>query len=318
MEEFKREKKRKHEGKQEKKNLEKSGVLTKYTFLYYKRRTSTGLYQTMTKRRIHSVYVPSSFPSSSSSSSSSSHHSFAPLMHTIFFFFFFFFFFFLSPPPHIFATAETKKEACPLLGENAGAAAVTRSYDDEATKPLISSCGNSISKSGACATCASAIDALILSRMNLTSEELKEFDMKSCAAFFIQSGASVKTLLGMKECKREDSSAYRVLLNEENGRKQREEEERKDENKERKEDKARDPSMLYCFLFFCSFPLLDIGISEMIVPFYFAFVFIASLAVLSVFLCKIFLIRRRQRRRRKEKGIHVDEDDNQAREISGP
>ena len=72
MEEFKREKKRKHEGKQEKKKLEKSGVLTKYTFLYYKRRTSTGLYQTMTKRRIHSVYVPSSFPSSSSSSSSSS------------------------------------------------------------------------------------------------------------------------------------------------------------------------------------------------------------------------------------------------------
>ena len=144
-------------------------------------------------------------------------------MHTIFFFFFFFFFFFLSPPPHIFATAETKKEACPLLGENAGAAAVTRSYDDEAIKPLISSCGNSISKSGACATCASAIDALILSRMNLTSEELKEFDMKSCAAFFIQSGASVKTLLGMKECKREDSSAYRVLLNEENGRKQKEE-----------------------------------------------------------------------------------------------
>ena len=274
----------------------------------------------MTKRRIHSVYVPSSFPSSSSSSSSSSHHSFAPLMHTIFFFYFFFFFF-LSPPPHIFATAETKKEACPLLGENAGAAAVTRSYDDKAIKPLISSCGNSISKSGACATCASAIDALILSRMNLTSEELKEFDMKSCAAFFIQSGVSVKTLLGMKECKREDSSAYRVLLNEENGRKQREEEERKDENKERKdenkerkEDKARDPSMLYCFLFFCSFPLLDIGISEMIVPFYFAFVFIASLAVLSVFLCKIFLIRRRQRRRRKEKGIHVDEDDNQAKE----
>ena len=73
--------------------------------------------------------------------------------------------------------------------------------------------------------------------------------------------------------------------------------------------------MLYCFLFFCSFPLLDIGISEMIVPFYFAFVFIASLAVLSVFICKIFLILLHVKDDYwKEKGIHVDEDDNQAKE----
>ena len=107
-------KKRKHEGKQEKKKKwcpHKIHVSLLQKTL--QKKTSTGLYQTMTKRRINSVYVPSSFPSSSSSSSSSSHHSFAPLMHTIFFFYFFFFFF-LSPPPHIFATAETKKEACPF------------------------------------------------------------------------------------------------------------------------------------------------------------------------------------------------------------
>ena len=51
----------------------------------------------------------------------------------------------------------------------------------------------------------------------------------------------------------------------------------KGENKEKEEEKKKkkngekriqrgDPSVLYCFLFFCSFPLLDIGISEKLIP----------------------------------------------------
>ena len=131
--------------------------------------------------------------------------------------------------------------------------------------------------------------------------------MKACGAFFIESGASVTTLLGMRKCEREESAAYRALLNEEKGRKQGEGGGEEEEEERRKEDKAgRDPSVLYCLLF-CSFPLLDIGISEKLIPFYFAFVFIISLGVLSVMLCKLFLLQR-QRRRRKEKEITREGD----------
>ena len=231
------------------------------------------------------------------------------LLHYVFLFVLFLL---LSPPILAAAQTTTKKSSCPLIGENAD---ITKGNDEEITsftKPLRSSCGSDIlSSDGACTICASAIDTLILSRIPLTSEELRTFDMKACGAFFIESGASVTTLLGMRKCEREESAAYRTLLNEEKGRKQGggggEEEEEEEER--RKEDKAgRDPSVLYCFLFFCSFPLLDIGISEKLIPFYFAFVFIISLGVLSVMLCKLFLVRQRQRRRRKEKEITREDD----------
>ena len=208
-----------------------------------------------------------------------------PLMLLLHYVFLFVLFLLLSPPILAAAQTTTKKSSCPLIGENAD---ITKGNDEEITsftKPLRSSCGSDIlSSDGACTICASAIDTLILSRIPLTSEELRTFDMKACGAFFIESGASVTTLLGMRKCEREESAAYRTLLNEEKGRKQGEggggEEE---EEERRKEDKAgRDPSVLYCFLFFCSFPLLDIGISEKLIPFYFAFVFIISLGVLSV------------------------------------
>ena len=234
-----------------------------------------------------------------------------PLMLLLHYVFLFVLFLLLSPPILAAAQTTTKKSSCPLIGENAD---ITKGNDEEITsftKPLRSSCGSDIlSSDGACTICASAIDTLILSRIPLTSEELRTFDMKACGAFFIESGASVTTLLGMRKCEREESAAYRTLLNEEKGRKQGEggggEEE---EEERRKEDKAgRDPSVLYCFLFFCSFPLLDIGISEKLIPFYFAFVFIISLGVLSVMLCKLFLVRQRQRRRRKEKEITREDD----------
>ena len=83
------------------------------------------------------------------------------------------------------------------------------------------------------AWCASAIDTLILSRIPLTSEELRTFDMKARGAFFIESGASVTTLLGMRKCKREESFAYRALLNEEKGRNKEKEEKKKKKNGER-------------------------------------------------------------------------------------
>jgi hypothetical protein len=235
------------------------------------------------------------------------------LLHYVFLFVLFLL---LSPPRAtcILAAAQTttKKSSCPLIGENAD---ITKGNDEEitsesSTKPLRSSCGSDIlSSDGACTICASAIDTLILSRIPLTSEELRTFDMKACGAFFIESGASVTTLLGMRKCEREESAAYRALLNEEKGRKQGEGGGEEEEEERRKEDKAgRDPSVLYCFLFFCSFPLLDIGISEKLIPFYFAFVFIISLGVLSVMLCKLFLLRQRQRRRRKEKEITREGD----------
>jgi nitrate reductase NapE component len=231
----------------------------------------------------------------------------------------FFIFFLLLLPVDMFTKAQQttlKKSSCPLTEANA---VVTKGNDDDYdddergnTKPLRSSCGSDIlSNDGeACTICASAIDTLILSRKTLTSEELFTFDMKACAAFFLENGASIKTLLAMKECEREDSSAYVRLLNEENARKQGGEkgETRKEENK------TRDPSVLYCFLFFCSFPLLDVGISEKMIPFYFAFVFITSLGVLFVFLCKFFLVCRHQRRRRKEKRVmRKDEEDHEQR-----
>ena len=235
-----------------------------------------------------------------------------PLMLLLHYVFLFVLFLLLSPPILAAAQTTTKKSSCPLIGENAD---ITKGDDDEitsesSTKPLRSSCGSDIlSSDGACKICASAIDTLILSRISLTSEELRTFDMKACGAFFIESGASVTTLLGMRKCEREESAAYRALLNEEKGRKQGEGGGEEEEEERRKEDKAgRDPSVLYCFLFFCSFPLLDIGISEKLIPFYFAFVFIISLGVLSVMLCKLFLLRQRQRRRRKEKEITREGD----------
>ena len=231
----------------------------------------------------------------------------------------FFIFFLLLLPVDMFTKAQQttlKKSSCPLTEANA---VVTKGNDDDYdddergnSKPLRSSCGSDIlSNDGeACTICASAIDTLILSRKTLTSEELFKFDMKACAAFFISNGASVTTLLAMKECEREDSSAYVRLLNEENVRKQGGE-----KGETRKEGKkTRDPSVLYCFLFFCSFPLLDVGISEKMIPFYFAFVFITSLGVLFVFLCKFFLVCRHQRRRRKEKRVvRKDEEDHEQR-----
>jgi len=230
----------------------------------------------------------------------------------------FFIFFLLLLPVDMFTKAQQttlKKSSCPLTEANA---VVTKGNDDDDddergnTKPLRSSCGSDIlSNDGeACTICASAIDTLILSRKTLTSEELFTFDMKACAAFFIENGASVTTLLAMKECEREDSQTYVRILNEENARKQGGEkgETRKEENK------TRDPSVLYCFLFFCSFPLLDVRISEKMIPFYFAFVFITSLGVLFVFLCKFFLVCRHQRRRRKEKRVkRKDEEDHEQR-----
>ena len=232
----------------------------------------------------------------------------------------FFIFFLLLLPVDMFTKAQQttlKKSSCPLTEANA---VVTKGNDDDDdddddrgnTKPLRSSCGSDIlSNDGeACTICASAIDTLILSRKTLTSEELFKFDMKACATFFIQNGASVKTLVAMKDCEREDSSAYVRLLNEENARKQGGE-----KGETRKEGKkTRDPSVLYCFLFFCSFPLLDVRISEKMIPFYFAFVFITSLGVLFVFLCKFFLVCRHQRRRRKEKRVkRKDEEDHEQR-----
>ena len=144
-----------------------------------------------------------------------------PLMLLLHYVFLFVLFLLLSPPILAAAQTTTKKSSCPLIGENAD---ITKGNDEEITsftKPLRSSCGSDIlSSDGACTICASAIDTLILSRIPLTSEELRTFDMKACGAFFIESGASVTTLLGMRKCEREESAAYRTLLNEEKGRKQ--------------------------------------------------------------------------------------------------
>ena len=193
--------------------------------------------------------------------------------------------------------------------------------DDKIDKEILNNeCGaNSAAASSieeACTTCASRIDEVILDLVKTieTKEQLEFFPMKDCAQWFIKSGASVKTLIKMQNCERSQSTVFANF----NVAQQQKEATgttttvttfSAEEGEEKSAQKAND-RVLYCFLFFCSFPLQNISISEQLIPIYFGFIFLLALIAISVISCKILGRRRFRFRRRNKKEAHKSNYDN--------